>query len=209
MTGPAEPDESVRLLATLLDSDRGGPGEDALLAIALHADPAADAELERQLVLGSPAMRSRAAFWLAAERGERGARVLIEHFAEEKDEDVRQELVFPLYVADREVTDRELVRIARRDPLAGVRQQALFWIAQRAGESATDVLEDAVGDDPQSEVRQHAVFAISQLPPDRAVPLLIDLAESHRDPEVRRRSIFWLGEIDDPRATEYLISLVE
>jgi len=204
-----EPAESVAMLAALLDEPDQGLRENALSSIAIHATPAADELLERLLDRGTDEIRPKAAFWLASERGARGAQAVIDRFRAEQEADVRQELTFALFVAARDFADQTLIQAARRDPSAEVRKQALFWIAQRAGEKATATLERTLEDDPQSEVRQHAVFAISQLPPERGVPLLIGLAREHRDPGVRRQAIFWLGQIDDPRATDFLISLVE
>ena len=204
-----EPADSVALLAKQLDEQGLRLADELLAVIAVHADPAADAVLDRLLARGEDELRKKAAFWLATERGARGAQAVMDRFDAEEDRDVRKELTFALYVADREAADQRLVRAARRDPDTEVRKQALFWIAQRAGERATATLEEAVDEDPESDVRQHAVFAISQLPPDRGVPLLIDLARKHKDPNVRRQAIFWLGQTDDPKALDFLISLID
>ena len=204
-----EPADSVALLDAVLEAEGLRLADQLLPAIAVHAVPQADEVLERRLARGDEEVRKKAAFWLASERGSRGAQAVSERFDAEDDPDVRRELTFALYVSDREAADQKLIRAARRDPDREVRKQALFWIAQRAGERATATLEQAVDEDPDSDVRQQAVFAISQLPPDRGVPLLIDLAREHKDPNVRRQAIFWLGQSGDPRATEFLISLVD
>ncbi len=65
--------------------------------------------------------------------------------------------------------------LAKHDPSSGVRGQALFWLAQKAGQRAIATLGQAVNDDPDREVRKRAVFAISQLPNDDSVPKLIEL----------------------------------
>jgi hypothetical protein len=204
-----EPAESVALLAAEIDEHGLRLADELLGVMATHADPAADAALERLLERGKDELRTKAAFWLAAERGSRGAQAVSNAFDAEEDADVRRELTFPLYISNREAANQKLIRAARRDPDSEVRKQALFWIAQRAGERATATLEEAVDEDPDSDVRQQAVFAISQLPPDRGVPLLIDLAREHSDPNVRRQAIFWLGQMDDPRAVDFLISLID
>ena len=96
-----------------------------------------------------------------------------------------------------------LLELARRDPSAKVRGQALFWLGQKAGARATAALETAVSDDPDREVRKKAVFAISQLPKDEGVPRLIALARTHRDPGVRKQAMFWLGQSGDARAVAF------
>lgn len=96
-----------------------------------------------------------------------------------------------------------LIQAARRDDSAQVREQALFWLSQKAGQRATAAISRAVDDDPESQVRQHAVFALSQLPREEGVPRLIALARSHRDPRVRERAMFWLGQSGDPRALAF------
>ena len=90
-----------------------------------------------------------------------------------------------------------------------MRGQALFWLAQKAGQRAVATLSQAASDDPNSEVRKRAVFAISQLPKDDAVPKLIELAKTHRDPEVRKQAMFWLGQTGDPRAIAFFESVLK
>jgi HEAT repeat protein len=85
-----------------------------------------------------------------------------------------------------------------------VRGQALFWLAQKAGDKAAGAITRAIDHDPDTEVREKAVFALSQLPRDQGVPLLIGVARSHRDPEVRKKAMFWLGQSNDTRALAFI-----
>ena len=96
-----------------------------------------------------------------------------------------------------------VLAIAGGDRSGEVRGQALFWLAQRAGDEAVKAIRAAVDDDPEREVKLQAVFALSELPSHEGVPLLIDVAQTHRDPEVRRQAFFWLGEAEDPRALSF------
>jgi hypothetical protein len=96
-----------------------------------------------------------------------------------------------------------LLDLARGNPSAHVRGQALFWLAQRAGERATAGIRQALAEDPETEVKKRAVFALSQLPRDRGIPLLIEAARSNPNPAVRRQAMFWLGQSGDPRALAY------
>jgi hypothetical protein len=96
-----------------------------------------------------------------------------------------------------------LVALARNGQSSGVRSQALFWVAQRAGTKAAGVITDALDNDPDTEVKKRAVFALSQLPKDEGIPKLIEVARNNRNPEVRRQAMFWLGQTNDPRALKF------
>ena len=88
-------------------------------------------------------------------------------------------------------------------PGAGVRGQALFWLAQKAGQQAVAAISGAIENDPETEVKKKAVFALSQLPKDEGVPLLIQVARTNRNAEVRKQAMFWLGQSNDPRAIKF------
>ena len=77
----------------------------------------------------------------------------------------------------------ELMALAANGTTASVKGNALFWLAQRAG--------------------QKAVFALSQLPKDEGVPLLIQQARTNKNPVVRKQAMFWLGQSKDPRALKF------
>jgi hypothetical protein len=104
--------------------------------------------------------------------------------------------------ADPGASDR-LIALARNSQTSGVRSQALFWVAQRAGNRAAGVITDALDKDPDTEVKKRAVFALSQLPKDEGIPKLIDVARNNRNREVRRQAMFWLGQTNDPRALKF------
>lgn len=96
-----------------------------------------------------------------------------------------------------------LIRMARGDTIAELRGQALFWLAQRAGQQAESAITEAIRNDPETDVKKRAVFALSQLPKDRGIPLLIDVARTNQNPAVRRQAMFWLGQSKDPRALSF------
>ena len=96
-----------------------------------------------------------------------------------------------------------LVRLARDGDTSNVRGQALFWLAQSAGQKAVGTITDAIKKDPDTEVKRRAVFALSQLPKDEGVPLLINVAKTNTNPAVRKQAIFWLGQSHDPRALKF------
>ena len=101
-----------------------------------------------------------------------------------------------------------LIDMARNDPAARVRGQALFWIAQKARKKAEiDAVRDATAD-PDAEVKKKAVFALSQIPDGEGVPELIRVARENRSSEVRKQAMFWLGQSKDPRALAFFEAIL-
>ncbi|MBV9154772.1 MAG: HEAT repeat domain-containing protein, partial [Acidobacteriaceae bacterium] len=96
-----------------------------------------------------------------------------------------------------------LIQLAKADPSPRIREQALFWLGQKAGSRAVATITDAVLNDPDTNVKKRAVFALSQLPKDEGVPKLIEIARTQRNPEVRKQAFFWLGQSKDPRALAF------
>jgi HEAT repeats len=104
----------------------------------------------------------------------------------------------------REAAALERLLVAARDgATTHVRGQALFWLAQRAGDKAVGAISDAIARDPETSVKTRAVFALSQLPKAEGVPLLIQVARTHSNPAVRKQAMFWLGQSKDPRALKF------
>jgi HEAT repeat protein len=97
-----------------------------------------------------------------------------------------------------------LAAASRSGATGAIRGQALFWLAQRAGDKTGGVITDAIARDPDTEVKRRAVFALSQLPADQGVPLLIQVARTQANPVVRRQAIFWLGQSKDARALAFI-----
>jgi HEAT repeat protein len=96
-----------------------------------------------------------------------------------------------------------LLRTAREGATTHQRGQALFWLAQRAGDKAVGAITDAIANDPETDVKKRAVFALSQLPKDEGVPLLIQVARTNANPAVRKQAMFWLGQTRDARAVKF------
>jgi HEAT repeat protein len=104
--------------------------------------------------------------------------------------------------------DSTLIRLARQDASAKVRGEAIFWVAQRAGEKAAPEITAAIDQDPDTDVKKRAVFALSQLPKDEGVPLLIQVAKTNKNPAVRKQAMFWLGQSRDPRALDFFAEVL-
>ena len=117
---------------------------------------------------------------------------------------VTRPAIVALGMTEGTVASRQLVAIARTHPQPGVRNDALFWLSQRAGDSlAPGAIAEAIEKDPDTDVRKRAVFALSQLPKDESVPKLIEVAKNNRSPAVRQQAMFWLGQSNDPRALKF------
>ena len=96
-----------------------------------------------------------------------------------------------------------MIALASTGTTASVKGNALFWLAQRAGQKAVGTITAAIENDPDTEVKKKAVFALSQLPKDEGVPLLIQQARTNKNAAVRKQAMFWLGQSKDPRALKF------
>ena len=184
--------------------DENRLGEQALTAIALHADAAADITLARFGSSGQPEeLRKQAAFWMGAARGAAGLAQLETMAKTDPSSHVRAQVAFALFVSKEPRATETIIRMAREDGSPHVRGEALFWLAQKAGAKAANAISGAITNDPDTEVKKKAVFALSQMPKDEGVPKLIEVAQNNKNPEVRKQAMFWLGQSDDPRALAF------
>lgn len=89
-----------------------------------------------------------------------------------------------------------LLDVARNDPDADVRGDAIFWLSQTRSDAATPALDSilfAPNTDP--EIRKKAMFALSQLKDDKATAALRRAAEDeHMSDDLREQAVFWLGQ---------------
>jgi hypothetical protein len=203
------PDESIAFLSALArQADRLG-GE-AITAIALHADDAADTALEQFASASQPeSLREKAVFWLGAARGRRGYELLRRIVTQDASDHIRDKAVFALSISKEPQAVETMIRVAHYDASAHVRGQALFWLAQKAGRQATSAIADAIEQDPDTEVKKKAVFALQQLPGGEGVPLLIQVARTNKNPAVRKQAMFWLGQSNDPRALAFFEEILK
>jgi hypothetical protein len=207
-----KPEQSVELLAGLTagdDADSAGrkrePARQAVMAIALHDTPAADAALEKMVQPGQREwLRESVAFWLGVERGKRGVELLRKYVKEDPDERVREKATFAFSQSRQPEALKELIDMARHDSSSHVRGQAIFWMAQIGGKKEAEQITEAIENDPETAVKKKAVFALSQMHDAEAVPRLINLAKTNKNPVVRKQAIFWLGQSNDPRALDFL-----
>ena len=140
-----DPRKSVALLASII----GRPGHHSdyvMSTLAMHADPLATTELERMLNSADAPdeTRGHAAFWLGQTRGRRGYEdVLALARSQSASPHLREKAVFALSQSSEPGAIDELIRLAKSDPTAHVRSQALFWLSQKAGKKAAGALRDA------------------------------------------------------------------
>ena len=204
-----EPGDSVAWLSSLIKEDDHKLSDQALAAIAVHGTEKATTALTGFASSAKPLwLREKGAFWLAAGRGHDGL-LALERLATDPDPEFRAKLAFDLSITRDPAGIDDLIRLAKSDTDTRVREQAIFWVAQKAGRKAVATLKDAVENDPEVAVKKKAVFALSQLPKDEAVPELLHVAQTNSDPVVRKEAIFWLGQTHDPRALAYFQQVLE
>lgn len=89
-----------------------------------------------------------------------------------------------------------LVGVARNDPDANTRGEAVFWLSQTNSAIAVDVLEQILTKDPRDdELQKRAIFSLSQTRSPRASAILRDYVRRTDAPaELRADAIFWLGQ---------------
>ncbi len=208
LTG-VQPDDSIAWLSSLVTADNRKQTDQALAAIAVHESEKATAALTGFASASNPLwLREKGAFWLGAERGHDGL-LALEKLAKDQDPEFRAKLAFDLSISHEPAAIDDLIRLAQSDTDTRVREQAIFWVAQKAGKKAVATLKDAVENDPEVAVKKKAVFALSQLPKDEAVPELLHVAQTNANPVVRKEAIFWLGQTHDPRALAYFEKVLE
>ncbi|MGA7525372.1 MAG: HEAT repeat domain-containing protein [Acidobacteriaceae bacterium] len=208
LTG-VQADDSVAWLSSLVTANRRGLTDQALAAIAVHETAQATRALVGFSSSANPLwLREKGAFWLGAERGHDGL-LALEKLATDPDPEFRAKLAFDFSIGHEPAATDDLIRLAKSDNDTRVREQAIFWVAQKVGKKAVATLNDTVENDPDVEVKKKAVFALSQLPKDEAVPELLHVAQTNPDPAVRKQAIFWLGQTHDPRALAYFEQILE
>ena len=202
-------DDSVAWLSSLVAADNKQRSDEALTAIAMHETTKATAALEGFASSANPLwLREKAGFWLGAGRGHDGL-LALKKLVSDPDPEFRKKLSFDLFVNHDPAAVDDLIGMAKSDKDAGVREQAIFWVGQKAGAKAVAMIKDTVENDPEVGVKKKAVFALSQLPKDEAVPELLHVAQTNPSPAVRKDAIFWLGQTHDPRALAYFEQILE
>lgn len=206
------PADSIALLESLARETgaRDRVADGAVSAIALHADTAADASLER---LVDPAMpeplRRKVTFWLGNARGARGLALLERVLQRDPSVEVRKSAVFGISQSPEAGAFDRLAALARSDASPRIRSEAVFWIAHREEARAAQVILEVLEKDAAPEVRKKTVFALSQLRNDAGVEPLIRIARTHAEPATRGEAIFWLAQKAGARAAAQITEAIE
>ncbi len=209
LTG-VRPADGIALLAPLATGEDRKLSDGAVFAIAIQADPAADAALGRFLEPKQPQrLREQTVFWLGAARGRSGYERLRKIVRDDPSDAIRDKAVFALYVSKEPEAVDAIIAAAKNDTSPRVRGQALFWLAQKAANKSAAAIADAIQNDPDTDVKKKAVFALSQLHDGEGVPKLIEVARTNRNAAVRKQAMFWLGQSKDPRALEFFEDILK
>ena len=116
-----------------------------------------------------------------------------------------QHAVIALTIADGVQPWDRLLKVAKNESRPReVRQQAVFWLGDAAGEKVTQSLESIAYEPGDREVREQAIFAMSRRPDEEAITSLLRMAETLPDRQLRKTAIFWLSRSKDPRALAWL-----
>lgn len=200
---PVAPADSVALLARAIEGNADA-GEQALAAVAQHADASALTTLEHVAETGRPReRREQALFWLGQMRGEAGLAAILRQAHRDPDPKLREQAVFAASQSPVRDAYAAVHSIAREDTADSVRGRALFWMAQMDAPAAADDILAALARESSESVREEAVFALSQLDDGRAEDALIRVLRGDQPRAVKQRALFWLGQSDSPRALAF------
>lgn len=119
--------------------------------------------------------------------------------------EVAEDAILPAIIARDVVVWPRVLEIARNDDRPeDVRETAVFWLGQLAGEKVIEGLESIVADDDEDlEVREAAIFALSQGDTETSAHSLMKIARSNRHPELRKTAMFWLAQRDEPEVLDF------
>jgi hypothetical protein len=204
------PEHSIGLLEALAHARGEHPRSTALAVLALHADDAATAALERLAAAGqASALRRDALFWLGSARGEAGFDAVAEVIANEPAPELRRHAVFALSQSASPRRAATLAALARSPQDDALRGEALFWMAGQNLPEAESAIATVLAGKPSPSLSDKAILALAQLPHERATPALLALlADPRRPREQRRQALFWLAQSDDDAALRAIDGLL-
>jgi hypothetical protein len=194
-----QPAQSIALLASLASTSGN-----AMHAIAMHADPAADQALERFLANDQPqGIRSRAVGYFGSIRGRSGFEVLKRVMANDPDIRVRERAVSTLGNIREPEAAELLTSIAKTNPDARLRTQAVSALGRKSGSATIATLTGIAESDADKNVRRRAISSLQNMPDGEGVPTLIQIAKTAKDPETKKQAMQTLEHSKDPRALNF------
>jgi HEAT repeat protein len=133
----------------------------------------------------------------------------LQKYVKDDNVELRCQAVFWLAQQDHQDAFDILKNVVRNDASSKVREDAVFWIGQKAKtDDMIEIIETVALKDSVREVRKKAVFALSQAPDERGVDALIKIARSQQDPATQKEAVFWLGQKASQKAKESLADIV-
>lgn len=103
-----------------------------------------------------------------------------------------------------------LVEVARHDPDADARKEALVSLSRRVLELRPKLFgRPDERTDPETQKQKYEVLAISKKPRDEAIPLLVELIKTHPKAVIRRHALYYLGHSGDERALNFFVELLK
>jgi HEAT repeat protein len=136
-----QPRDSLTLLESLLTPSTTDRRllNGAMVAIAQHADPAADATLDRLARShAESAVRGEAIFWLAQKAGAKAVPAITDRIDRDPETEVKKKAVFALSQLPKDEGVPLLINVARTNANPEVRKQAFFWLGQSRDPRALD-----------------------------------------------------------------------
>ena len=194
-----QPAQSIALLSSLAPTSGN-----AMHAIAMHADPAADQALERFLAPDQPeTLRVRAVTYFGSTRGRSGFEVLKRVMAGDPDVRVRERAVSAIGSSREPDAADLLTSIAKTNSDARLRSQAVSALGRKSGSAILATLTGIAENDPDKTVKRRAISALQTMPDGEGVPTLIRIAKTSSDQEVRKQAMQTLEHSRDPRALTF------
>ena len=146
--------------------------------------------------------------WLGTADEAQGLAFIRGLLGQDSNRDLREQLVFALYLFNGSAAVTDLIGLARNDPDTHIRKEAIFWLGQKASAAAVKALGEVIASPEALEIKKTAVFALSQLSEDKGTPLLLEIARRNPHPRLRKEAIFWLGQSGDPRALDFFCEIL-
>jgi hypothetical protein len=139
--------ESVDYLTTFVDgTSTRHLANEAIVAIALHGDPAS---LDRLIALArknqDSRVRAAALFWVGQRAGDKAASTITDALDNDPDTEVKKRAVFALSQLPKDEGVPKLIDVARKHRNPEVRRQAMFWLGQSNDPRALAFFEEVLG----------------------------------------------------------------
>jgi hypothetical protein len=139
------PADSVAYLRSAASGNSRSVSSGAILAISLHADPAADrALISMAHDYPSPNVRGDALFWMAQKAGSKMASEIAGSIENDPNTQVKKRAVFALSQISNGDGIPQLIEVARTNRNPVIRKEAVFWLGQSKDKRALEFIEEVL-----------------------------------------------------------------